>query len=68
MIYELSVIAPCYNEEGNLRELVTACRLLRDKGHCGRNRPCQRWEYGLHGPLVDQLAAEHSNIVASTTR
>ena len=65
MICELSVIAPCYNEEGNLRELVNRLRTaFETKNIAGEIVLVDDGSQDGTGTLVDQLAQEHPNVVA----
>ena len=65
MIYELSVIAPCYNEEGNLRELVNRLRTaFQTRNIEGEVVLVDDGSRDGTGALVDQLAQEHPNVVA----
>ena len=65
MIYELSVIAPCYNEEGNLRELVNRLRTaFATKDIAGEIVLVNDGSTDDTASVVNQLAREHFNIVA----
>ena len=65
MVYELSVIAPCYNEEGNLRELVNRLRAaFATKNIAGEVVLVDDGSKDGTGPLIDQLAKENPDVVA----
>jgi phenylacetate-CoA ligase len=65
MIYELSVIAPCFNEEGNLRELVNRLRTaFATRNIAGEIVLVDDGSQDGTGVLVDQLASEYPNIIA----
>jgi phenylacetate-CoA ligase len=65
MTYQLSVIAPCYNEEGNLRELVNRLRAAFElKNLLGEVVLVDDGSTDGTGKLIDQLAGEHSNVIA----
>jgi phenylacetate-CoA ligase len=65
MIYELSVIAPCYNEEGNLRELVNRLQTaFKTKNIAGEIVLVDDGSKDGTGDMVDQLTAENSNVVS----
>lgn len=64
MIYELSVIAPCYNEEGNLRELVNRLRnAFVVKNIAGEIILVDDGSTDGTGALIDELAQEEPNLV-----
>jgi len=65
MIYELSVIAPCYNEEGNLRELVNRLQTAFETKHiAGEIVLVDDGSKDGTGALIDRLTQEHPNVVA----
>jgi phenylacetate-CoA ligase len=65
MVYELSVIVPCYNEEGNLRELVNRLRnAFWIKNIAGEIILVDDGSTDGTAALVDQLAQEQPNVVA----
>jgi len=65
MTSQLSVIAPCYNEEGNLRELVNRLRAAFEiKNLRGEVVLVNDGSVDGTGKLIDQMAREHPNVVA----
>ncbi len=65
MVYELSVIAPCYNEEGNLRELVNRLRnAFRKKDIAGEIILVDDGSTDGTAALVDRFSQEDPNIIA----
>ena len=65
MNYKLSVVAPCYNEEGNLRELVNRLQTaFETRGIAGEIVLVDDGSRDGTGTLIDQMAGEHPNIVA----
>lgn len=65
MIYEISVIAPCYNEEANLHKLVARLQAAFSAGTiAGEIVLVDDGSKDGTGPLADQLAREHPNVVA----
>ncbi len=65
MVYELSVIAPCYNEEGNLRELVNRLRnAFWTKNIVGETILVDDGSTDGTGDLIDKLAEEYPNVIA----
>jgi phenylacetate-CoA ligase len=65
MIYELSVVAPCYNEEGNLRELVNRLQTaFETKNIAGEIVLVDDGSKDGTEATVDQLAREHHNVIA----
>lgn len=65
MVYELSVIVPCYNEEGNLRELVNRLRnAFWIKNIAGEIILVDDGSKDGTPALIDQLAQEQPNVVA----
>ena len=65
MICDLSVMAPCFNEEGNLRELVNRLRTaFATKDIAGEIVLVNDGSRDGTGALIDQLAREYPNIVA----
>jgi phenylacetate-CoA ligase len=65
MICELSVIAPCYNEEGNLHKLVTRLQAaFSTENIAGEIVLVDDGSKDGTAALVDQLAHEHANVVA----
>lgn len=64
-MYELSVIAPCYNEEANLRRLVARLQAaFTTVSVAGEIVLVNDGSKDGTGPLLDQLAMEHPNVVA----
>ena len=64
MIYELSVIAPCYNEEGNLRELVNRLRAaFETKNIAGEIVLVDDGSKDGTNALIERMAHEYPNIV-----
>jgi phenylacetate-CoA ligase len=65
MIYEMSVIAPCYNEEANLHKLVTRLQAaFLSANTVGEIVLVDDGSKDGTGALIDELAREHTNIVA----
>ncbi|MGA9061098.1 MAG: glycosyltransferase [Terracidiphilus sp.] len=65
MVYELSVIAPCYKEEGNLRELVNRLRnAFRKKDIAGEIILVDDGSTDGTAALVDRFSQEDPNIIA----
>jgi len=65
MIYELSVIAPCYNEEGNLRELVNRLQAAFETKHIvGEIVLVNDGSKDGTGTAIDLLSQEHHNVRA----
>lgn len=64
MVYELSVIAPCYNEEGNLLELTNRLETaFATKNIVGEIVLVNDGSHDGTGALVNRLVQEHSNVV-----
>ena len=65
MTYELSVIAPCYNEEGNVQELTSRLlKILEYKSIRGQVVLVDDGSRDATGEIIDQLAAEHAAVKA----
>ena len=65
MTCELSVIAPCYNEEANLHQLVTRLQAVFSTANIGGEIVLvDDGSKDGTGVLADQLACEHGNVVA----
>jgi phenylacetate-CoA ligase len=61
---ELSVIVPCYNEEGNLPELVErTLRVFARRGIAGELVLVNDASRDGTGPQIDALAARHAEVV-----
>jgi phenylacetate-CoA ligase len=65
MTIELSVLVPCFNEEGNLPELVERTERVFDrKGIAGEIVLVNDGSVDGTGAQIDQLAAAHARVVA----
>lgn len=65
MEFTLSVIAPCYNEEGNLRELVNRLQnAFRKKDIAGEIILVNDGSTDNTASVVDKFSREHPNVVA----
>lgn len=64
MTYDLSVIAPCYNEAGNLHELVRRLQATFDSISLrGQIVLINDASQDGTGEAIDQLASDHDNVV-----